>query len=287
MLTKKDDMGSDKKQILFDLLRTAEEKSSEAEKVGQSLVKNARFSRDLAGCVRDVIEVLSRDDLLAAEEWDRSIATWEGLCRGMTVAADQQTYVGSLTATVSGTGLTMSSVFQTMIVRPISPQPSIAVGRFYDTIKQDDFADEIRAGMMRLGLDRRGGDKRAATELLEDSRAAIDSPGKGEGSPVAILIPLRECINTVITELLRRRPTQEPASKTSDKISSVGRQCSRSGLFPAFFAGLGEDAELFLNELSGAKQTAMTRDKLQQQFRRGLLLLKTLIESVDEAKLRR
>lgn len=280
-------MASDKKQLLYNLLRIAEEKSSEVEKVGQTLVKNARFSRDLAGCVRDVIEGLPRDDILPAEEWDRSIASWEGLCRGITVAADEQTYVGSLTATVSGTGLTMSSVFQTIIVRPESSQPSIAVGRFYDTIKQDEFAAEIRAGMIRLGLNQRGGDKRAATELLEDSKAALDYPSRGEGIPVAILIPLRECINAVIAELLRRRPTQEPAPKASDKISSIGRQCGRSGLFSAFFAGLGEDAELLLDDLSGAKQTAMTRQELQQQFRRGLLFLKALIESVDETKLRR
>jgi hypothetical protein len=55
-----------------------------------------------------------------------------------------------------------------------------------------------------------------------------------------------------------------------DKITSLGRQCARSGLEEAHFERLAVDGDPLLNTLSQAKQAEMPRQDLNDLFRPGL-----------------
>jgi hypothetical protein len=70
-------MADNKKQSLYDLLTTAEEKSSEIIDSAQQTIREARFSVDVVGCMRQTISALPGDDAFPAEEWDRQIAAWQ------------------------------------------------------------------------------------------------------------------------------------------------------------------------------------------------------------------
>ena len=79
---------------------------------------------------------------------------------------------------------------------------------------------------------------------------------------------------------------QELTPKVRDKLASLGRHCARPGLDEAHFERLAADADVLLNEFSGAKQTEMPRQQLSEFFHRGLLLLNALMNSIDENRLR-
>src|SRR6185436_14688992 len=97
--------------------------------------------------------------------------------------------------------------------------------------------------------------------MLEDSVAALVRPVFGDGGPVSILVTLRECIDAVITELIRRRPKQEVAKSFGDKIISLGKQCGRPPLTNEHFVNLAFDGKKLMDVLSGGKQHALTRDQ--------------------------
>jgi hypothetical protein len=137
-----------------------------------------------------------------------------------------------------------------------------------------------------IRLDKRGGSSRTPIDLLQEARGGMDRPLVGDGGPVSVLVSLRECIDAVITELVRRRPRQEPVKGWGSKIMSVGNQCARPMLKSDLFSRLGIDAETLMNQLSGAKQTGMDRDQLGRFFYRGLLFLNALMDSIDETLLR-
>lgn len=153
-------------------------------------------------------------------------------------------------------------------------------------IERYESVDKAIVAMQKLGLDLRGGTSRPATELLAEAKAAMERPVVGEGGPVSILVPLRESINTVLAELVRRRPLQEDTGNAKDKILSIGRHCGHASLATSHFEEIGDKAYSLLKELSSGKQTAYTREHLQSLFLRGTLLLNSLMESIDATKLR-
>jgi len=146
--------------------------------------------------------------------------------------------------------------------------------------------DKAIASMRRLGLDSRGGSSRKPGELLNEAWGALERPVVGDGGPVSVLISLRECIDAVITELIRRRPRQVGAKGWHGKVVSVGGQCGRCSLPPDHFDRIGADAETLIDQLSAAKQTRIDREQLMECFNRGLLFLNALLDSIDEGRLR-
>ena len=124
------------------------------------------------------------------------------------------------------------------------------------------------------------------TDLLQEAKGALSRPVIAEGGPVSILVTLREWIDAVVTELVRRRPKREKIRGWSNKIVSVGTQCARSALPIGHFDRLGIDAETPMNQLLGPKQADMERSELAEFFNRGLLFLNALMDSIDESRLR-
>ena len=161
------------------------------------------------------------------------------------------------------------------------------ITKVFGTLERNPQVEKAIASITsRLGLNSRGGGSRTPIDLLLEARGALDRPIVGDGRAVSVLVSLRECIDAAITELVRRRPTQEAVKGWSGKVVSVGSRIAVSFLV-SHFERLGVDGERLMNELSGAKQAAMTRDILMQYFNRGLLFLNALMESIDEARLRR
>jgi hypothetical protein len=120
---------------------------------------------------------------------------------------------------------------------------------------------------MRLGLDVCHGNNRSALQLLEDAKFSLEGPQTtAADGALPILISLRECIESTLAELMRRRPQQEPASRSSDKIVSIGKQCGRNGLPANYFINLASNCPDLLNRLSGKKQATMPRTEIRAQF---------------------
>jgi hypothetical protein len=185
-------------------------------------------------------------------------------------------------ASTSATGMLAILPLTLLASKPVESAKS----RLDQTLERFPLLGDARSSMQRLRLDVRAGKYRTPLELLEDAAGALERPVSQEGGPTSILIPLRECIQSVIAELLRRRPNQEPAAKIADKLASLARQCALPSVAKSQFDNLAHDAEILVNELSGTKQAEMSRAQITAVFHRGLLFLNALMAGIDQNALR-
>lgn len=81
------------------------------------------------------------------------------------------------------------------------------------TLDRSSLLDSVKASIHRLGLDSRNDRFQTPLAMVNDSCEALDRPVSGDGGAVSVVIPLRESVNSVISELLRRRPIQEASPK--------------------------------------------------------------------------
>ena len=280
-----------KKEILLEILRQATGEATKAEKMGREIVGSARFSLDLAAGMRQTIEVLPSDDSLPQGHWDRYIGTWQDLKNSAVSVNSTGTAAQSLSANVAAIGLTVSSLatdlHSFLLPEPLQKTVKEATETIFHIVDRNHSSYDIVADMKRLQLDTRGGNASTAIELFEQAKAAFERPTFGEGSPIGILIALRESIDAVLEQLITLRPFQEAAKKDVDKVISIGRHCARAGFSLDYFTRLRDDVHKLRDDLSGGKQQAVSRDEMMNLFRRTSLFLKAFLASIDETKLRK
>ncbi len=284
------DEAAHKKDELLKLLSEAEPQARRLEALGQDVVRSARLARDVIGPIRDVFFHVPANSL-SSEQWDLHVDNWRSWHLSAGKLETSLTAVNSFVAITSNVASTCSGTF-TMVSRqqPLAPPILItlenATARLNQTFERLPLVDDAESSMRRLSLDARGGSLRSPSDLLAEARGALEQPTFHDGGPVSVLITLRECILATIAELLRRRPAQEAAPKTREKLTSLGRQCARPDLDEAHFERLAIEADALLSELSRAKQSGIPRQELTASFNRGVLFLNALMQSIDESRLR-
>ncbi len=279
-----------KKDELVQLLSQVVSQAERLELLGQDIVRSARLSRDVAVPTRDLLIQIPVGNL-SSERLDREAAAWRSWYVAAGDVENARTTVNTFVALSSAVASSSSETFTVVSATPnLAPSVLVTVenakARLRQVFERFPLLNEAESAMQSLGLDASAGDRRTPLQLLSEARSALEQPSLQEGSPASVFIPLRECLESSIAALLRRRHRQEPTPKIGDKITSLGRQCARPGLPTAHFERLATDADRLLNELSGAKQAAMTREQQTALFHRGLLVLNTLLQSVDETLLR-
>jgi hypothetical protein len=273
----------EKKAEVIRLMESAEAEAEKVEVKAQHTAEAARLMRDVAKPIAQLYRAIPADGLPPGG-WDREIINLTRWHSGAT--AYQNLESGSFNMMSMGS---VNSAYSTaavyMIQNTQSPATKAAEKTISQALERANLADKTIASMQRLGLDRRSGNDRPALDLLIEAKSAIDRPVLGDGGPTSVLIPLRESIDAAITELVRRRPKQEPAKSWKEKVVSIGTHCG-IGMPAVQIDKLGDDTSALMNELSGAKQASMTRQQIMKYFQRGLLLLNTLLDRVDGSKLR-
>lgn len=284
-----DEPAKKKKEELLRLLEDVESQAQRLERLGGDIVLSARLARDVAGPVRELVSQVPPNDLLC-NPWERGAESWRAWQVGAGELETYRTTVNSFNALSLAVANTSSEAVISFTLPPPSSQIQADVeraqSRLRQTLERFPLIEDAVASMRRLRLDSRVGGYRTPVELLDEARGALERPIFRDGGPVSVLITLRESINAVISELIRRRPTQERAAKVRDKITSLGHQCARPGLEEAHFERLAADGDPLLNTLSQAKQAEMPRQEPNDLFRRGLLFLNAVLNSIDESRLR-
>jgi hypothetical protein len=274
----------EKKEEAIRLVEDAESQAKTLEDLGQKIVASARLVRDVAGPFAKLFRSLP-SNALSGGGWDRQIEDWKIWHEG--VRRMQKLMPAFSAMTMASVNSTLANTSHFVFTGPmIQPGALEAFQAIAGWTEQHGLAEKAMDSMRRLGLDRRGGTGRPPLELLEEAKAAIDRPVVGDGGAVSVLISLRESLDATITELVRRRPEQEPARNWKDKVVSIGAKCGNASLPASHFEKIGNDAKALMDELSGAKQGAADRQHLKIMFSRGVVLLNALLESVDETRLR-
>jgi len=282
---------SERKDRLANILGGVDERARELEKMGRTLSQEARRAMDTASFERNILTNIPNDKSLPPETWDRSEFIWKEWGQHADNVLNINPDVIAFSAvTASSTAAVSLSVVGIMSMCDLNATQRDAIQlqsiRYHQTIDRPAIVEDVRGSMRRLGLDIRSLTHQSALVILENSVAALDRPVSGDGGPVSILVTLRECIDAVITELIRRRPKQEVAKSFDDKIMSLGKQCGRPLLSNDHFVSLAFDGKKLTDVLSGGKQRALTRDQLIEFFNDGLMYLRGLLLSIDETRLR-
>lgn len=281
--------GLQKRDELVRLLVGFPAEAAQMEKLGQDIIQSARMAGDVAGPLLEIVENLPESEL-SPERLDGEIATWRALHETGVRLRASATPVSAFVAAASGViNTTASGVAMTHVLPVDGPDQRMVAAartRLFDTLNRGPLVARARLSMARLDLDKNRGNHRPALDLLEEAAACIDRPAISGGRPSSVLIPLRGAIESVIEDLMKRRPRQEPAKKWSDKVASIGATCGYSYLAPAYFPNLCATITPLWDRLSGAKQDDLTREQVVELFGRGAAFLNALMDGVDETKLR-
>jgi hypothetical protein len=148
--------------------------------------------------------------------------------------------------------------------------------------------------MRSFGLAKPPAGKKSVVELFETAWAAYDMPVTTSFSANTSLIPMRECLEMAIDELLKKRPSQESVrGGWLGKIASLFKSLGRAGVTEADIQGLMNQwqnparPDLALeDELSSAKTANYGRGQSMDVLRRATIFLKQLLTGLDPAKLR-
>jgi hypothetical protein len=281
---------SQKKDEALRLLGKVGPEAKKVEDLANQVTQYARFASDVAGPASEILQQVPPESL-TSEQWDSQIGglrAWHSSVQSLQGAVTNINSFVALSQSVSNTAVSGVMVVWSHFPATSPPPPVVEKARttLFQTLERFPLIDKAAASLRRLGLDVRSGKNSSAT-LLEEARSALERPVYQDGGAVGVLICLRECIDASVTEMVRRRPKQEPITGGwKGKVASIGRQCTRPGLPNDHFDQVGQEIDKVMNDLSGTKQAAMPRSQLLEQFNRGLLALNALLDSIDESLLR-
>jgi hypothetical protein len=282
-------MADDREEQKQELLRRLAETNDEAKKLeaaAHEVARSARFIQDAATPLAEVIKEVPSTQL-TPEEWTRQIVGWRDVSESARQHQATVSVIKSFGPLASGVmNTSMVELGPMFIGQPASPPPSPSARTAWTslsvTLERFPLANQADASMRRLQLDSRGSGSRTSLELLNEARTALDQGSGASG----VLVTMRECIDSVLAELLRRRPRQEATPKAQDKVVSIGNQCGLATLPAAHFSRLATNIGLLRDQLSGAKQGSYSRERMMELFHSSLLFLNALLEGIDETKLR-
>ncbi len=125
-------------------------------------------------------------------------------------------------------------------------------------------------------------------EQFQTAHMIFEAPPVAEGNPTtASLLTLRECIDAVVTSLIRMRPHQERAQGHKNKIISIGNHLRKANFSQITVDELADEWPALYDDLSGLKKKEIGRTDWLAQLNRGTSFLFSLLTAVDINKLRR
>jgi hypothetical protein len=163
-----------------------------------------------------------------------------------------------------------------------------AVKRMRDLAGRPGAYDQCLILLQDLGFDQSPEGTISAVEHFVTAHKEYQINASSADSALPWLIPMRECILTVLATLLRNRPIQEEAKGTTGKVLSVLQQVARDGLQSGHIEDLADQCKVLLDErLSPSKHMQLSRAEGESFLLAGTHWLKSFLSAIDQARLRR
>lgn len=277
-----------KKRFIYHLIKAREAASSKLIERGQELVRQGHFIKTIADSVEEYTGCIPDDSYYSTEEWSRVTDVWVAAANKIEALSPEGGggFRVTMASTMSANAAFMSPRSRIRQLDPDNEQRADkAVGKIIDVVLSSEWDEELENDFGRLGLDV-ATYGRSPLDLLRESQISLLKPSGSEPNPTSVLIPMRECINGVLAGLLRRRPTQEQASHARDKVNSICTQLAKNWIDNGTIIRLAQEAEQLVDQLSSAKQGAISSQDIRSMFLRGKSFIKALLAVVDETKMR-
>lgn len=257
---------------------------------------NVRHHRDVRRAFGEVITTLPSDSLLPDETW-RNLSHEAHRHNAFTgeISARLETMPRYSNTIVMGTSTTSSAAVQ--IVNLATHWPDIVNQDWYERLqpKLTDFNDAVQQSIERervellfvkLGLDKDFGQIKSPLTRLQEAYLGLNQANAEIASATSILIPLRDCIEGIVSILLPRRPRQEQSGSLSNKIQSIGKQCGNANFDSQTFLRYGVQASSLHSIFSRAKDKRMLRTEILTHFNAGVTLIRAILTALDPDKFR-
>jgi len=287
------DQGTTQKDELLNVLEEVDRVAAPLQKNAQQIIEATQQSRDMAKTLTNFVRTVPKDTALPSDFWRQQTNAWAAYNdHARTLAGTIAEPLREYTTIALSTGNTVTTSVAEVIAFggdeiPAERARHNMVQDMNIILRRHPLADEVRAAMVRLSLNRAHFSKKSALELLDEARAALDRPTSEGNSSVAVLVGLRESTDGAIADLLRRRPMQESTDMVGGKILSIGRQCARGGTPRKYFEALESSLQNLNRAFSEGKQRNYSREELLFFFDSGLNFLRTFLEGLDETKFKR
>ena len=278
------------KDELLNLIRKSQNKSRFIVKRTSKIGEYGQYVNDLADASENAIRCTSSTNI----DWQPKIRSWRYLNQHLDrINSD----IGHITIDLASSSASTATSCMLDFVDPdhfaqfASPgneeearRWSVNLGSVIDRLAEKSKALAL---LREFGLSTAAPGELSATESLEAACAAFERPVTQESIASTSLIPMRECINSALAALLRRRPKQEPARSHRDKILSIGRQAARDGIEDWAIKLMADRWEKLSNEqLSSSKKKYIPREQWRATLRQAMLLLIEFLQSLDQTKMK-
>lgn len=283
---KEEEQGKDPRDNLRIVLEEIEQQGSEIAAIGRELTRSGQFTVDFARAARETMPYLRPNVDIEYFLDDALIHRDQG---SAVLRSLYEIHPTTYSSTASTTYVSSSGIFTPPnLYLEADPTPQSLLNRLYLPQKRSSEASNVEKLLIDLGFDRAPEGKKSALEQFQIAHQAYEIP-VAEGNPISTsLVPLRECINLVIGELLKLRPEQAPAKNEEAKIRSVGKQLKRDEI-PAdtVISWSKQWWELANQDLGGSKQQDITREEWGRRLMRGTVFLSALMSGLDRSKMKK
>jgi hypothetical protein len=290
---------SQNRDDLLQKLERADAENADIEKSARELLTTVVHQRDINKAFADTIKTLPNDAPVPQDHWStlHAVADRQAIQRAAVRAPlrDVVTIYGASAeaniATVTSTAATVVGSLTYAMVEPSSDawynEKYLPRQTVLNQVVQQTLDRQHLEGLLReFGLDRDKGDVKNALLRLQEAYSALNQANTELATASSILIPLRDCIEAIVSLLLPLRPIQEKAGGLSKNIQSIGKQCKRDHLADEDFTALGAQAAMLHRLYSDAKDKRVLRDEVLTRFNAGLALIQQFLHGLDKSKFR-
>jgi hypothetical protein len=279
----------DSKDDLLNLIRKGREKSSILVKQANKIGEYGQYVNDLADASERAIGCVSSSNF----NYKPKIASWGYLNKQLELISQDIEHVaisvGSSSAS-NATSFMLDVVDPDYLTQFVTPgqeaearSAAINLGNVIDRLTEKSKALEL---LYEFGLSTAAPGKKCPAELLEVACAAFENPVTQGSSASTSLLPMRDCINSTVAALLKRRPKQNPAKSKRDKILSIAEQTARFGITDWAVESIADRYKKLCVELSSSKQEDVPREEWMVILRRAMVLLIEFLQSIDQTKMK-
>ncbi len=284
-------MQSDSEQQKRELLAKIKTVKGEAKRyieINQEFIETGQIIFDVANAAEQVVGNIVGTQM-PTTEWKDQINAWENA--GARIYEANQalgnvpdlTYVDGMLSTVV-TGMISYTAVTSQPQVGVVTVPDSPVNGLLNVLEHGKWKEKAEKEIKRIELNNSASGRRNPLLLLNDAQDAFLRPPSEHTNPTAVLIPLREAIESSIAILLKKRPQQEKTRNISSKIHSIAKQLKYDSITESDIDTLANESEKIKDILSSAKQNSFSRDEIRILYIRGCSFLVSILGIIDNSR---
>jgi hypothetical protein len=184
----------------------------------------------------------------------------------------------------------MALLIENEVTKDIGPEQQeeaqTAISRIRDLASQP-YAKSLALDLMnkmKLGSSCEG--ERSPIEQFETAHAALNRTIDSTNPAITSLIPMRSCINGILSFLLKKRSSQEKAKRPSDKVKSILLQLKRDWVSCETIDTLAiQSDELVEKQLTPAKDKAIPREEWLLIISSATIWISSFLQAIDQSRI--